>query len=785
MRLRNISLILLFALLFGAAFAQYLIKPTYMEVTGVSNAGKVAGYESQTGPYFIWEPETGNVQNIGGVAPGNGVGGMARFCMDGSSLSGSILVNIPINTDWQRQTLADFNFIFKDIEFPWQGGGFVGYAGGQSLTYNGNGIVIKTNDGGNSWSAMWTDEQQRGIEAMSFPSDIVGYVGGWNQYFAKTPDGGWSWTDLDPAGADDVFIYTGIAFKDEEHGVVTAQLNDGLGVYITSDGGATWTPGSGLSGVPTALTYVSGDTYYLVNTAGKLQKSIDNGLTWTNVHTFPSSILLGVRFWDDLTAYVVGETYIYKTTDGGLNWNMQVVGPDVIWHDVFWLDANNIVLCGTPDIIYESSDGGTAWTWANQATSTQNPALYSIAKGGTMLHISGSQGTFYRRSIESIGIAAEMARYDVATDLWQPLGNLGFNVDGCVSSGWAISGDGLTVVGNSWADPDNGNGTTSYCDGVAHFAWEGLIDLGSLYADQNRSTRAEAVSYDGSVVAGYQDSNGWKAAVWRKNPDGGYYPNQYLLVDPQGSATDENNQLGMAMAVSSDGNWIGGFGDWASNGEPWLWSEATGYIPLGAMPNAWNAAVTGLNYNGSIAIGYYDFGGWDPRVPFIRTADGVTHNLNDYVTQTLGYDMGGTVIYTPMDISPSGRYIAGSGFDPNAGAWGEYTAFRLELPVTDVSDDLLPPAVVSLNSFSPNPFRGQAKIGYSLSQPGDVRLGIYNLRGQLVREIFSGKRSSGDFSASWNALDASGTRVAPGIYLCKLVSGKSEATRKFVLLPGE
>lgn len=141
-------------------------------------------------------------------------------------------------------------------------------------------------------------------------------------------------------------------------------------------------------------------------------------------------------------------------------------------------------------------------------------------------------------------VSAEMSRYNVQSQQWVPLGNLGFIIENASSGGYAISGDGNTVVGNSWADT-NVSGGVSYTHAVAWSEAEGLMDLGSLFAPQGRSSRANAANYDGSVVVGWQDYNGpWKSAVWRKNPSGGYYPNEYLLIDPNGNPNDEYNQLG-------------------------------------------------------------------------------------------------------------------------------------------------------------------------------------------------------------------------------------------------
>jgi len=261
----------------------------------------------------------------------------------------------------------------------------------------------------------------------------------------------------------------------------------------------------------------------------------------------------------------------------------------------------------------------------------------------------------------------EIAGYDRNAGAWTTYGSLGTSLDGSASSGWAISADGQTVVGLAWA-----GGFAAHA--VAHSAAEGLMDLGSLVAD--RSTRANAVSGDGGIVVGWQDSDGpWKSAVWRKNPAGGYFPNEYLLIDPNGSATDDNNQLGECNAISADGHWIGGHGDYANNDEPWIWSEGTGAINLGTMPGMGRGYVAAMSANGAIVVGWFDgmfFG--DPRKAFMWTATDGIQDLNEYATTVLGVTLGTKGLYTAGDISPNGRYICGWGLDS-----GDFSRFGFRL----------------------------------------------------------------------------------------------------------
>jgi len=348
----------------------------------------------------------------------------------------------------------------------------------------------------------------------------------------------------------------------------------------------------------------------------------------------------------------------------------------------------------------------------------------------------GSQARFSDDGIFLSGTSmgsngAELSRYNQTTQQWTLLGSLGFAVDSTVSGGFNISGDGNTVVGLSWADTAGGH---AYAHAVAWNPAEGLIDLGSLNDSSFRSTRANAVSGNGSIVVGWQDFNGpWKSAVWRKNPGGGYYPNEYLLIDTTGSATDEYNQLGECSCISTDGNWIGGYGDYANNGEPWIWSRSTGVINLGMLPNATAGYVGGINADGTMAVGWFDglfFG--DPQVPFIWTSANGLKNLNDYIHNDLGLSTGPNVVYAAYCLSSNGQYIAGYGVDTVSFTYMAYRVNAIPSGVNELDEN-------SAMKVYPNPFSSAATIAFA--EDGFHSIKIMNVMGEeMMSASFSGKQ---------------------------------------------
>jgi uncharacterized membrane protein len=343
-------------------------------------------------------------------------------------------------------------------------------------------------------------------------------------------------------------------------------------------------------------------------------------------------------------------------------------------------------------------------TWAgpyslwNPETQT-NDTIYGIAPGNGV----GGRAMFSADGIKisgtSSGLAGpEMSVYDYAMGTWTVLGSLGFSVDNTRSNGYAISGDGNTVVGNAWADTSGG---LAYTTAIAWTQAEGIMDLGTLFPA--RSTRANAVSANGQVVVGWQDFNGpWKSAVWRKDPLGGFYVNEYLLVDNAGNPADEYNQLGECTAVSADGNWIGGYGDFATNGNPWIWSQATGMIDLGTLAAGATGYVAAINQDGSMAVGRFQQGPWDPELPFIWTPTGGIQNLNTYATTTLQLDLGTNVIYAANCMSSNGHYIVGYGIDTVSFA---YITYRLSTEPLSIEEN----ETVEV-SIAPNPVQNTMTV---------------------------------------------------------------------------
>jgi L-ascorbate metabolism protein UlaG (beta-lactamase superfamily) len=82
-----------------------------------------------------------------------------------------------------------------------------------------------------------------------------------------------------------------------------------------------------------------------------------------------------------------------------------------------------------------------------------------------------------------------------------------------------------------------------------------------------------------------------------------------------------------------------------------------------------------------------------------------------------------------------------------------------------------------LSQNYPNPFNPRTIINYELPMTNDVQLNIYNMLGQKVTVLVSGKQSAGRHQVEWNAED-----YPSGLYYYVLQAGRFREVKQMVLL---
>ena len=107
----------------------------------------------------------------------------------------------------------------------------------------------------------------------------------------------------------------------------------------------------------------------------------------------------------------------------------------------------------------------------------------------------------------------------------------------------------------------------------------------------------------------------------------------------------------------------------------------------------------------------------------------------------------------------------------------ECEGFFLDLPSTAIN-----PNTFRLNQNYPNPFNPTTNLSYELSAYSYVTITVYDLLGNMVRNLVSEYQSSGIKSVQWDATNEQGQSVAAGVYLYRIESGSFTNTKKMILL---
>lgn len=240
--------------------------------------------------------------------------------------------------------------------------------------------LLTTNINAQTWSPKATNfATPTGVNEIAIASDLV--IWAFNKttkVFSKSIDGGNTWTSgvLNVGGAN-TGVSGATATSALKAWVCTYDSNvNFMGIFATTDGGVTWTK----------------------------QASAYN----VSANSFPNI----VKFFDDLNGITIGDPLddgyeIYRTTNGGQNWNKVPVAniPAILGGEYgiagyfdsttdgtkIWFGS---VYGGNSQRIFRSSDGGT--TWNVTPISTINGGAYGITfKDANVGFIFGMVGTTF------------------------------------------------------------------------------------------------------------------------------------------------------------------------------------------------------------------------------------------------------------------------------------------------------------------------------------------------------------------------------------------------------
>jgi hypothetical protein len=83
---------------------------------------------------------------------------------------------------------------------------------------------------------------------------------------------------------------------------------------------------------------------------------------------------------------------------------------------------------------------------------------------------------------------------------------------------------------------------------------------------------------------------------------------------------------------------------------------------------------------------------------------------------------------------------------------------------------------------SPNPLNPNTELSFSLARDGRVRVNIYNVQGQLVRQLMDEYRGTGVQRVQWDGTDNRSRTVPSGVYFIRIQTPQGEVTKRATVL---
>ncbi len=271
--------------------------------------------------------------------------------------------------------------------------------------------LFRSANGGTTWKALPGFLRSELVRQIAVePSNakrLFVLAGGWtcDAVIYRSVDGGMTWRSLKTE--EDMY---GLAVAPSDPRILyaagrVAGGTSSMGVYISRNGGTTWTskricpvPGSNATAVAvdprnTKLVFLGGHR----NFSAALFRSANGGASWTDVtRTIQGEVIL-IRF-DPLVAgrvYAVTSTGAYKTTNGGASWDRLRAEFDK--HALaFHPTKKNTLYMGGFDGVFISADGGAAWKAMNSGLAVKNVECLAFNPATKVLYAGTFGGGAFR-----------------------------------------------------------------------------------------------------------------------------------------------------------------------------------------------------------------------------------------------------------------------------------------------------------------------------------------------------------------------------------------------------
>jgi len=155
------------------------------------------------------------------------------------------------------------------------------------------------------------------------------------------------------------------------------------------------------------------------------------------------------------------------------------------------------------------------------------------------------------------------------------------------------------------------------------------------------------------------------------------------------------------------------------------------------------------------------------KIQYVGTVDGQKIGKLGFMFYN-DYTWGAKVIDPPYHQNPDGGQVM-------------FMEMQFSMPVPS-DDPAVPNVTYMLHQNYPNPFNPETTISFDMPKAGFANLSIYNVKGQLIKNLINENLDFGRHSVVWNGTDNNGKPVTSGLYLYRLTTNGVTETKKMMLM---
>lgn len=300
--------------------------------------------------------------------------------------NGSIALSLNSGVTWFETTNNNWLGFLSSVSFINESTGVI--VGGDSESEIGErGIIQKTTNGAQNWEIKLINTNTTSV--INFQSvcllnpDII-WIGTSNGLICNSNNGGMNWNTKNVT----TFAINKVRFYNQNIGIITC--NSGR-LLRTSNSGSNWTTvnlGSSIS--LNDIAFKSESEFFISASSGYVFKSTNGGQSFSQTIIGNNHDFKAIDVKENLIITGGANGKIYKSIDSGISWSEISINTSTTINDIQILNNNTYILCGNGGMIRKTMTGGANWINLISNTPHNLNAMYFLNENSG--YIAGAKG---------------------------------------------------------------------------------------------------------------------------------------------------------------------------------------------------------------------------------------------------------------------------------------------------------------------------------------------------------------------------------------------------------